>query len=189
MQSEAISGRTIKIGVAVLLLVVLLYNCHGSPPVPLPWQSSEAYTVETVSSDYDVSRFWGCGWAGGCPMKQWTRCLKITPKEPVAALLWQARTSKADREIATQLMDESAPVNWSVNAPGRLERQIAYATQNGRTHDWETRLLQDIRAVQRNDRATIDGALAKTREGLLFTATYQIMGENTPTGWSLYPGC
>jgi hypothetical protein len=184
------NARRIGTGIALLALVVLVYSCEPNPPVRMSWESTDSFTVETVSSDYDVSRFWACGWAGGCPMKQWKRCLEVTPEEPLAALLWYSRTSKAHVDLMREIMDESAPVNWPVNAPGRLESRIAYARQNGQAHDWETKLLLDMQKIQRKDRAVIDDILSKTREGVFFTATYQIVGDNRRSKeWSIYPGC
>jgi hypothetical protein len=178
-----------KFGIALLILVVLLFSCHGSPPKPMPWQSSDTHAVKTLSSDYDVSRFWACGWAGGCPLKEWKYCLRITPKEPLAALLWYSRTSKEYREIAQEIMDGSEPANWSVNAPIALGARITYRRQYGQLHDREVKLMQEIRRIQENDRAAIDAIMEKTHDGLLYTALYQLIGDKRPTGWSIYPGC
>lgn len=164
------------------------------PPVPLPWKTSANQTVEIVSAEYSVSRFWNCSWSSSCPSKYWAYCLRIVPKTPDAALAWYQVFNKSDLLLIRTLKGRGQL------ASSELRRELATTERRVAEGDFTSVELENIRLGLPNDRARLQhlltlerqsNALAaedpalkqqlfvEMREGLMFTASYYIASAGT----------
>ena len=163
-------------------VALLLFGCPSEPGRPLPYESNDRQTIEIVDRDYEASRFWSCGWGGTCPMKTWTRDLRVTPKEPIQALLWLQR-SRIKYDTPTQPLIDAL----LVESPS--PQQVRYALVRALKQEQKrleflhvskepiTTLESSVATLDRivsGDRAAAQEVMAQTSQGLLFHATYRI---------------
>ena len=107
-------------------------------------------------------------------------------------MLWYSRANEGPEDVIAQILDKTPLVNWSVNTRASLEGHIAYAKREAHYRRHLPKLeqmLTDVTRIQ-NDPAAAAEILNKTQDGLLFTASYSIQGEDKrSSGWMIRANC
>jgi hypothetical protein len=170
-----------------LVLVVcgvafVLFGCPSKPGRPLPYETNERQKIDIIDRDYDVSRFWSCGWGSTCPMKTWVWELRVTPKEPIQSLLWLQRSrvkydTPTQRLIDPLLVDSPSPQQVRYALVRALEQEEKRLEHLQISKEPITTLQYSIAMLDRivsGDRAAAQEVMNQTSEGLLFHASYRI---------------
>lgn len=188
--------------IALLAASVAMVSC-SQPPTPMPWHSTAEENIDVIDSDYDVSRFWSCGWSGKCPRKTWTDCLHVTPLTDDAAMKWYRVYYGEDLQRARAHLAAMAsgdmrdvpiePVPTHSPDGRKLEQyEIDEKTQRREVLLKMERFRRDVQLLDTGDPDFRAQVIAQMKQGVLLSAHYVIAGSGADKSvhdWSLSPHC
>lgn len=186
----------------VLLAVLVLAGCN-QPPSPMPYASTALEKIEVVDVEYDVSRFWSCGWSGKCPRKTWRYCLAVTPLTDDAAVKWYGTYHREHLESARAglaraaragIGDQPVPPVQTHASDGRpLEQyEIEEAQEAHAVQVRMQRFRRDVQLYDSGDPGFRTEIIEQMKAGIRMQAYFSVAGsgsERSSYGWILTPGC
>lgn len=181
----------------IFVCTLLFSGCGNKPPEPMPYQTTPNEDISVVNLDYSVSRFWACGWRGGCPEKRWDYCLHVVPKNEDAALKWYRIYHRDNLERAAWERDSRRDKNNQTNSTVTESIEISSMTDLKRDEiSWKLKLedyIAQLDLIERGDLAFKHQLLIDMKAGIHLTAWYRISKAGKPDeskfGWSLTPNC
>jgi hypothetical protein len=181
----------------IFVCILLFSGCDNKPPEPMPYQTTPNEDIVLVNLDYSVSRFWGCGWRGGCQEKRWDYCLHVVPKNADAALKWYRIYHRDDLERAAWERSSRRDKNHKANSPA-IE-SVPVSSMSDLDRDEMTQKLklenfiEQLDLIERGDPTFKHQLLIDMKAGIHLTAWYSISKVGKPDeskfGWSLSPNC
>lgn len=169
----------------------------------MPYESTAAEEIDVVDVDYDVSRFWSCGWGGACPRKTWRYCLEVTPLTDEAAVRWygiyhQEHLTRARNHLAGVARGHYRdlpvpPVQTHTHEGHPLEPyQIEEEKEKHAVLTRMERFRRDVQLYDRGDREFRQAIIRQMKPGFRVQAYFSVAGsgsEQRASGWSLTPDC
>ena len=192
--SGRIAAVKLKNGVVRFFLIfvctLLTSGCDSKPPTPMPYQTNPDEDVTLVNSEYSVSRFWACGWGGGCPSKRWNYCLHVIPKKENAALYWYRNYYREELERAEWERRSRRENRRNSNSSATESAQTSSISDSERKQEY---FIRQLNLIERDDIATKRQIFREMQAGIYITAWYSVSRAGKPdeihNNWSLSPHC
>lgn len=181
----------------IFVCILAISGCDSKPPRPMPYQTTHDEDITLVNSEYSVSRFWACGWRGGCPEKRWDHCLHVIPKNENAALNWYRSyyrddLERADWERKSRREKKDGPsssATESLSTSSMDDSERNEMTQKLK----QEHFIKQLHLIERDDPAARRQILLDMQAGIYITASYRISKAGKPDeihgGWRLSPNC